>query len=144
MCIRDRYQRRVHGKSKRIHKEAEMILKNIDLNRNGKIEYNEFVMANMKLNSVQKEQIFRSAFDFYDLDHNGQITIEEVKRVFGNISDDKTLHRLISEVDKDNDHQISFEEFKSMMDRYDKSVSFTKLRSFTEEISQRNYLIPSV
>lgn len=70
----------MHGDSKKIHKEADQIFRNIDLNNNGTIEYNgilayllsecdgfiEFLVANLEIKSVLDEETLRNAFEFYD------------------------------------------------------------------------------
>ena len=56
-------------------------------------------------------------FDFLDKNKNGEISVEELKEVFGVGSgeDEKTLIDLMKSIDTDFDGQISFEEFYNMM-----------------------------
>ena len=64
----------VHGNTKWVYKEADRIFKNIDLDKNGIIEYNgnhfdifiEFLVANLKLDGILNEESLRDAFNFYD------------------------------------------------------------------------------
>lgn len=51
----------------------------------------------------------------FDLDGNGQITLDELREVLGGDEDDEDIKQLISQVDKDGDGQINFDEFKDMM-----------------------------
>ncbi len=70
-------------------------------------------------------------------DKNGQITIEELKKVFGGLCDEATLAEMIAEADTDHDRQvlpsliltpqISFNEFKTMMDKF-KRLSCLEMR----------------
>ena len=57
-------------------------------------------------------------FEFLDKDGSGQITLDELKRVFGvnaNKEAEGMLIRIIKDVDMDDNGEISFEEFKRMM-----------------------------
>lgn len=114
--------RYLHGDCKRIYKEADEIFSNIDLDNNGTIEYNgifniilEFLVANMRVASILNEENLRKAFEFYDdvtpfknQDHNGQITYEEIKKVFGGVCDENILKQTINEIDVDHDNQVTF------------------------------------
>jgi calcium-dependent protein kinase len=51
--------------------ELERIIKNVDLNQNGQIEYSEFVSAASNLNNLLTENNLKQAFDLFDLDANG-------------------------------------------------------------------------
>jgi len=65
----------IYGDCKRVYKEADEIFMNIDLDNNGTIEYNgkfifhflEFLVANLKVNSMLDEENLKKAFDFYDV-----------------------------------------------------------------------------
>jgi calcium-dependent protein kinase len=65
----------IYGDCKRVYKEADQIFRNIDLDNNGTIEYNgntsyyilEFLVANLKVNSMLGEENLKKAFDFYDV-----------------------------------------------------------------------------
>ncbi|XP_030517917.2 probable calcium-binding protein CML36 isoform X2 [Rhodamnia argentea] len=62
----------------------------------------------------------RETFEFFDEDHDGRITAEELLRVFTALGDDRcTLEdcrRMIAEVDKNGDGFVCFEDFAQMMD----------------------------
>jgi calcium-dependent protein kinase len=53
------------------------------------------------------------AFDMFDLDGNGIITLDEIKEVLGAACDvdDKVWKKVIKEVDDNNDGVIQFDEF---------------------------------
>lgn len=54
------------GKSKIAKQEAEKIIRNLDLNKNGMIDYTEFIVANLKIGNYLNEAKLKEAFDFYD------------------------------------------------------------------------------
>ena len=62
-----------------------------------------------------------------DLDNSGMITIDELKAAFdtqGNKKDESLWMGIMAEVDKNNDNQISFDEFfEGMMDFVKKGLN---------------------
>ncbi|KAK3446607.1 hypothetical protein EUGRSUZ_A02286 [Eucalyptus grandis] len=62
----------------------------------------------------------RETFEFFDADHDGKITAEELLGVFAAFGDERcTLEecrRMISEVDKNGDGFVCFEDFTRMME----------------------------
>ena len=64
----------IHGDFKKMHKEADNIMRNLDLNNSGTIEYNgiyiwnlECLVANLQLTSLLSEANLKLAFEFYDI-----------------------------------------------------------------------------
>eukprot|EP00831_Metopus_contortus_P029604 TRINITY_DN24341_c0_g1_i1.p2 TRINITY_DN24341_c0_g1~~TRINITY_DN24341_c0_g1_i1.p2 ORF type:complete len:127 (-),score=28.15 TRINITY_DN24341_c0_g1_i1:110-460(-) len=90
-------------------------MKLIDINKNGVIDYNEFLMANLGYKNILAEEKLKQAFDFYDENKNGVITLNELKRVFGSFCSEEQILALMAEADTNGDNEITFEEFKEMM-----------------------------
>jgi len=68
-------------------------------------------------NDLLSDEKLRVAFDYYDKDGSGDISIDELKEALGkgkNISD-SVWNKIIQEVDEDGNGEIDFEEFKTMM-----------------------------
>jgi len=99
-------------------KKANEIFEEIDFNNDGSISFSEFLTVNMKKEQILNEDMLIKAFKLFDLDGNGYITINELKETmpFEIVSNQQWID-LVSEVDKDGDCQISFEEFKEMMQK---------------------------
>jgi Ca2+-binding EF-hand superfamily protein len=60
----------------------------------------------------------RAAFKLFDLDNNGRITMKEIKTVLqgsGAATAPEEWLKIISDIDKDGDGEISFPEFNEMM-----------------------------
>ena len=60
------------------------------------------------------------AFDMFDLNHDGQISIDELKAMFSNetitsSSGNQMVEEIMNEVDKNHDGNISHEEFNDAM-----------------------------
>eukprot|EP00301_Raphidiophrys_heterophryoidea_P008306 c13101_g1_i6.p1 GENE.c13101_g1_i6~~c13101_g1_i6.p1 ORF type:complete len:103 (-),score=33.67 c13101_g1_i6:110-418(-) len=93
----------------------------IDSNRNGKVDFDEFVrfmvVSNKNPKSDPKQEL-RDAFKVFDRDGNGKISATEFKFILTNLGDALTQEEVddvIGEVDVDGDGQINFEEFANLM-----------------------------
>ena len=107
-------------KSPTLEQDVEEIYKNIDMDNNGYIEYEEFVRAAVSKEKFLSESILRYAFRYFDKDNSGEITFDEIEEVFKESIPDKTkvhesLKKIISEVDGNGDGVINFNEFAFIM-----------------------------
>jgi len=99
--------------------DIDNIFRSIDHDNNGYIEYEEFLRATLDRNLLLSESNLRHAFDIFDIDKNGSISVEETKNIIGggkNIPDN-IITDLFAEIDKGTDEEITFEEFKEIMIR---------------------------
>ena len=98
--------------------KIESIFSNIDNDNNGFIEFEEFARAGINKKIFLDEKVLHFVFDFIDKDLSGEITLHELKEVFGLQHDseaEKVLVNLIKEIDLDGNGRISFNEFKYMI-----------------------------
>ena len=107
-------------KSDTLEQDVEQIYKNIDMDNNGYIEYEEFVRAAVSKERFINENVLRFAFRYFDKDGSGEITFDEIEDVFKQSITDKakvheSLKQIISEVDSNGDGIISFTEFSDIM-----------------------------
>ena len=58
--------------------EAQVILDNIDVNGNSRIDYEEFLAATLHFNKLNREENMVNAFRFFDMDNSGFITKDEI------------------------------------------------------------------
>ncbi|KAL2902744.1 Calcium-dependent protein kinase 1 [Bienertia sinuspersici] len=88
-----------------------------DVDGNGTIDYMEFITATMHMNRMEKEDHLYKAFEYFDEDRSGYITMEELTQALKkyNMGDVKTIREIIAEVDTDNDGRINYDEFAAMM-----------------------------
>ena len=95
----------------------ENIFKSIDLEKNGKINYTEFIAALIDKNIYLKDEKLNEAFDSIDIESNGKIYVKDIKQ-FLNIQDnnyDNIIEEWIKENDYNEDGNIDFNDFQKMM-----------------------------
>jgi calcium-dependent protein kinase len=112
--------------SNTLEKDVDQIFKNIDMDNNGYIEYEEFVRAAVSKEYFVDENILKFAFRYFDKDDSGEITFDEIESVFKESVTDKAnvhkaLEQIIKEVDTNGDGIISFNEFADIMKKMLKS-----------------------
>lgn len=59
-----------------------MILKEIDYQGNGKINYSEFLSATLDIQNFLTDSKLRSVFNVFDTDQSGYITAENMRFAF--------------------------------------------------------------
>lgn len=94
----------------------------IDMNNDGVIQYSEFVACLLQTQSKLVEDVLFHAFHLVDVNHDGNISVDELKSMIGKdgplngvLPDGKTVEQVLREVDRSNDHKISFEEFRDYL-----------------------------
>ena len=57
------------------------------------------------------------AFEYFDIDKNGQITFQEIRNLFKDSSGfpEEEFNKCLEDIDSDKDGQINYEEFCCMM-----------------------------
>lgn len=99
--------------------EVDRIMQIADADGSGEIDYSEFVVATMDKRKLLSNEKLETAFRLFDKDDSGSISADEIKDVLGvgkNI-DEKVWNEIIYEVDANGDGEISFVEFKIMMQK---------------------------
>ena len=89
--------------------EAEYIMKNVDFDNNGFIEFSEFVTASMDKRKMLSQDRLKAAFKIFDTNNNGSISMEEVKALLGHngvAESDEGFTNMIKEMDIDGDGEI--------------------------------------
>ena len=98
-----------------INKEQiETIMKTIDFDGNGFIEYEEFIRVALPKEKLFTEKNLKIAFDMFDLDKNGTISLDEFKTILGikKINDEKVNQELLNEIPIKENEEMTFEQFK--------------------------------
>ncbi|KAG8934979.1 putative calmodulin-3 [Tulasnella sp. 418] len=99
--------------------ELRAMIKEVDVNKDGTIDFNEFaVMMAKKMKDQDVDAERKAAFKVFDKDGNGLISAEELKTVMAKLGEKLTpeeIDAMIKEGDLDDDGQINYEEFVKMM-----------------------------
>ncbi|XP_074316696.1 calmodulin-like protein 3 [Silene latifolia] len=102
-------------------KELTQMIDNIDVNRDGFVDIDEFgSLYQSIMDDKDEEEDMREAFNVFDQNGDGFITVEELRSVLqslglkqGRSIDD--CKKMISKVDVDGDGMVDYKEFKQMM-----------------------------
>ena len=108
-----------------LEQEVDRVMKIIDVDGNGFIEYEEFLRASLDKNKILTSENVHIVFQLFDINKTGTISPNELKKVMGqNAADinEDVWNDIIKAIDLNKDGVISFYEFNAMLDevRYDK------------------------
>ncbi|OMP11507.1 Calcium-binding EF-hand [Corchorus capsularis] len=102
--------------------EVDRMMSEMDKDGNGYVDLDEFLAFQANGNSDDGSQCgekeLKDAFDLYDMDKNGLISVTELHAMLKRLGEKCSLSdckRMIKQVDKDGDGNVNFEEFKKMM-----------------------------
>ncbi|KAF5729050.1 Calcium-dependent protein kinase 21 isoform 1 [Tripterygium wilfordii] len=103
--------------SKLSEAEVKQLMEAADVDGNGTIDYIEFTSATMHRYRFERDEHLYKAFQHFDTDNSGYITIDELEHAMKEhkMGDEANIRDIISEVDADNDGRINYEEFCAMM-----------------------------
>ena len=99
--------------------EIKQILLELDLEKNGEINYEELLeLVEKRQKETDPAEKVINAFKLFDKDGNGLINISELKHIisnFGNNIQESEINDLLNEADIDMDGYINYEEFVRTM-----------------------------
>eukprot|EP01054_Gregarina_sp_Poly1_P004951 Gregarina_sp_Poly_1__4950@NODE_2622_length_1908_cov_606_836502_g156_i1_p1_GENE_NODE_2622_length_1908_cov_606_836502_g156_i1NODE_2622_length_1908_cov_606_836502_g156_i1_p1_ORF_typecomplete_len602_score110_63Pkinase/PF00069_25/3_8e83Pkinase_Tyr/PF07714_17/2e52EFhand_7/PF13499_6/1_2e12EFhand_7/PF13499_6/9e16EFhand_1/PF00036_32/0_0016EFhand_1/PF00036_32/0_00017EFhand_1/PF00036_32/9_7e06EFhand_1/PF00036_32/9_2e08EFhand_6/PF13405_6/0_00035EFhand_6/PF13405_6/4_2EFhand_6/PF13405_6/1_7e08EFhand_6/PF13405 len=99
-----------------IAREVDKILESVDFDKNGYIEYSEFVTVAMDKKVLLSKGRLQAAFNLFDVDGSGKIAADELRRILNDV-DDAQWAQIIGEVDQNGDGEVDFDEFVAMMQK---------------------------
>ena len=100
--------------------DTENIMTEVDINKDGFVDYSEFIIASMSKKKLLSKKNLNEAFAAFDTDGSGTITVDEIKSILGAVEgnqSDETWNKIISDVDTDKNGKIDLEEFRDMMNK---------------------------
>lgn len=98
--------------------EINAIFQRVDMDQDGSIDYTEFLMATIKEENLLNVKNLQAAFNMFDKEGKGTISIENIKAVLAHgkaMMNERLFKKVMREVDENGDGQIQFHEFKEMM-----------------------------
>lgn len=92
----------------------------LDLDGDGRIDYNEFMQAAINHQALLNKENITQMFKLFDANNDGMISISELKSAFSakaqkGASIDIFIKEVMTEVDKNRDNMISYDEFNNAM-----------------------------
>ena len=90
--------------------DVERIIKQIDYDDNGMINYHEFIQVTFPVQEYLTEEKISSVFSKFDVDGDGHISITNLKDAFTKLGHELTdieIREIFQEHDKDGDKRIS-------------------------------------
>jgi len=102
-------------------KELSQMIEKIDVNGDGCVDLDEFgELYQSIMNEKDEEEDMREAFNVFDQNGDGFITVEELRVVLSSLGlkQGRTVEeckRMIMKVDVDGDGMVNYKEFKQMM-----------------------------
>ena len=82
----------------------------------GFLEFEEFLRACLDQKKVLSDDNLLYAFNFFDKDYTGKISVEKIKANFiENSVKNEVFENILNEIEHNQDGEIDFLEFKNMM-----------------------------
>ena len=100
--------------------EISWIMQAMDTNKNGSLDYTEFIAGCMNSYIYTKGNNLKQAFEYFDKDRWGKITYDELMECLTDedpMMTEEDVRKLINEADVDGDGAIDYSEFLEMMDK---------------------------
>lgn len=96
------------------------IMEGIDADGSGLIDYTEFLAASLDRKAYLQEDLCFAAFNVFDQNGDGKITLNELQRILdnGSVSEvlgNRSTQEILRDVDRNGDGSIDFKEFMEMM-----------------------------
>jgi calcium-dependent protein kinase len=104
------------GFSQYDEQSLEDIFNNIDIDKSRSISFTEFIAASLDHKIYYKEDKLLAAFNIFDKNGNGKISLMEIKEILNvRKEDEKSIEYLFKSFDINDDGELDFNEFLILM-----------------------------
>lgn len=99
------------------HKVSNEIIERLDQDKDGQIDYTEFLVSCSEIQLNISLEHLEAAFKMFDIDSSGTITVEEIKAILndGEEREEGIWKSILQEADSNNDGHIDLKEFIGLM-----------------------------
>ncbi|PFH32288.1 calcium-dependent protein kinase CDPK4 [Besnoitia besnoiti] len=91
--------------------EALRIFRRIDQTGAEEINYSEFLAATLQTRMALNQQLIREAFERFDVDNSGHISLDNLRYVLGDSYDSVSVEEILRQCDRKQNGVIEFDEF---------------------------------
>uniref|UniRef100_A0A5B7AWW0 non-specific serine/threonine protein kinase n=1 Tax=Davidia involucrata TaxID=16924 RepID=A0A5B7AWW0_DAVIN len=99
--------------------DLQILMEAGDIDKDGYLNYGEFVAISVHLRKMGNDDHLRKAFDLFDQNQSEYIEIEELRNALADnevdTNNEEVINAIMQDVDTDKDGRISYEEFATMM-----------------------------
>jgi calcium-dependent protein kinase len=108
----DEFQQKLQLNKQFTKEEVVNLFKAIDANNNGVIDYSEFIAVFAEHHLFKTEKYLRMVFERFDLDKNGKINQQELRKLLsgGSLVPVDQVEKIIKQADTDGDGELDYEE----------------------------------
>jgi calcium-dependent protein kinase len=113
------YGRFFPGTPEEAWEKVKLFVDKVDINKNGTIEYSEFLTITSLINKEVNQNLLKEVFNYYDQNGTGFIQATDLKELFEDTDlTDSNFQEMIDEYDQNADRKISFAEFYDMIVKF--------------------------
>jgi Ca2+-binding EF-hand superfamily protein len=95
----------------------------LNLNNNGKITFQEFlILLSQKMNEAQTKNLIFETFKYFDKDNDGIINIHDLSKIFLHLGEkitEQQLNDMLLSIDYDQDGYVTLKDFIQMTNQND-------------------------
>mgnify|MGYP004444975343 FL=1 len=114
--IYQKYKKFFPGTSEEQWKTIDSLIQIADTNKNGKLDYGEFLTVLSLKNKEMNKKTLREIFDFYDENKNGVIEPTDIREIFEDTGlSDKQIHEILAEISSNGNRNLTFDDFYKLI-----------------------------
>ena len=95
--------------------EMEAIMKQIDLDYDGQVQFSEFLIAACNKRTLFADANVEKCFKFIDADGDGEISLDDMRVFLGEEVEEQEVVQIFNEADFNGDGGLEYDEFHKMM-----------------------------